>query len=142
MLMNAEFQPQAPIIDPIEAELQNMLGNVQEGVHPEAVPEGLTLLTEAEIDAMFSSISEDDLALLGVADVATVTARSLTGNLTVAEQAEVEEADARAVEAAHRFFAGGAAAAAQEQASIADTLSSFGRREDDREDELVGAGRR
>lgn len=92
----------------VDAEFAALMGRV----NPELAPEGLTPLTaeniEAEIDAMFSNVTAEDVALIGAAD--GIAARSLTGNLTAAEQAELEAADARALAAADAYFANAAAA--------------------------------
>lgn len=130
-----------------------MLGNPAE-LHPaelEAKPEGLTDLTaeniDAEIAAMFGGVSEEDLALLGVADAASVEARSLTGNLTTDEAAELSAIDAANAAAARDYFARqdaavAAQAAAADQQRIAasiDEIFSASRESDDADDrELAG----
>lgn len=128
--------------DPFEAELQRLLAG---DVGQDAAPEGLAPLTAENIDEevarMFGSVSEDDIALLGLADATdaanTITVRSLTGNLTDQEHSELEAIDQRAAMAARSYFA------AEETRRVGNAIDKLFEDDDtdSEEDELVGARR-
>lgn len=150
-LMNPELSNQAHHTEAVNAnmaalnvddEFAQMMGGMA-GVNPEVAPANLSDLTaeniDAEIDAMFGSVSEDDLAILGVAEQ-SLTARSLTGMASEREMAEAIAAENRAVAAAHQVL--GTAGAINTERSVSDAIADLFDTSEDDDRELVTAGRR
>ncbi|HEX7963036.1 MAG TPA: hypothetical protein VF466_00445 [Candidatus Saccharimonadales bacterium] len=108
-------------------------------VAPADLPELTAENIDAEIDAMFGSVSEDDLAILGVAEQ-SLTARSLTGLASEREMAEAIAAEDRAIAAAHQVL--GTAQAINTERSVSEAIANLFDTSEDDDRELATAGRR